>query len=70
MIVTNKIKALMQINNTKQADLAVKLGTTQANISRILKLGNSIRIKDLISIVNSAGATVEINIVLPDGTKF
>lgn len=70
MIVTNKIKALMQINNTKQADLAAKVGTTQANISRILKLGNSIRIKDLISIVNSAGATVEINIVLPDGTKF
>ena len=60
----------MQINNIKQTDLAVKLGTTQANISRILKLGNSIRIEDLIGIVNSAGATVEINIVLPDGTKF
>ncbi len=70
MIVTNKIKALMKINNITQTDLALKLGTTQANISRILKLENSIRIEDLLEIVNSAGATVEINIVLPDGTKF
>lgn len=70
MIITNKIKALMKINNITQNDLALKLDTTQANISRILKLGNSIRIEDLLEIVNSAGAAVEINIVLPDGTKF
>ena len=64
------IQSLMKINNITQNDLALKLGTTQANISRILKLENSIRIEDLLEIVNSAGATVEINIVLPDGTKF
>ena len=69
MKLQNKLKALMQITNTKQIDIANKLGVTQANISKKLN-GNSIRVEDFIEMVEAAGGTVEINIVLPDGTKF
>ena len=65
-----KIKALMLLTNTKQIDMADKLGTTQANISRIIAKGNAIRIDELYNLVDAAGGTVEISIVLPDGNKL
>lgn len=70
MQVDKKIKALMLLTNTKQTDIANKLGTTQANISRIILKGNSMRIDELYDLVESAGGTVDISIVLPDGTKL
>lgn len=70
MQVDKKIKALMLLTNTKQIDIADKLGTTQANISRIILKGNSMRINELYKLVEAAGGTIDISIILPDGTKL
>lgn len=70
MEVDKKIKALMLMTNTKQIDIADKLGTTQANVSRIIAKGNYMRIEEVLKLVETAGGTVEISIVLPDGTKL
>ena len=70
MQVDKKIKALMLLTNPKQIDMADKLRTTQANISRIIAKGNAIRIDELYNLVDAAGGTVEISIVLPDGNKL
>ena len=67
---TNKIKALMNLKNKYQIDIAKALGTTQSNISRLINSGDKMRIYELKELVSILGGTVEISIVLPDGTKL
>ena len=67
---TKKIKALMTIQGVNQIDIATKLNTTQGNVSRILNLGDKIRLNELKELVSLLGGTLEISIVLPDGTKL
>ena len=66
----NKIKALMQLTNTTQIDLANKLGVSQSYISQLIALSERGRIEDIRKIVESAGGKLEVSIVLPDGTKI
>ncbi len=66
----NKIKAVMSMTGTTQLKLAKALSTTQANISRIVNLGDKIRICELKELVSVCGGTVEVSIVLPNGTKL
>ena len=66
----NKIKALMQLTNTTQIDLANKLGVSQSYISHLIALSERGRIEDIRKIVESAGGKLEVSIVLPDGTKI
>ena len=70
MFITNKIKAFMNLTGIKQIDIAKKLGTTQANISRIITKNTEISIEELSRIVEIAGGKIEVSIVLPDGTKL
>ncbi len=70
MVASDKIKAVMQLTNTTQLDIAKRLNMTQSNVSRMLKFGDSMRIDHYKQIVGAIGGTVEINIVLPDGTKI
>ena len=70
MQISNKIKALMLLTKTKQVDIAKKLKTTQANISRIITKDNSMSINELNKIVESVNAKVDIIITLSDGTKL
>ena len=67
---TNKIKAAMSIQGVYQSDIAKALNITQANVSRVINLGDKIRISDLKQLVATFGGTVEVSIVLPDGTKL
>lgn len=67
---TKKIKALMTIQGVNQIDIANKWNMTQGNVSRILNLGDKIRINELKKFVSLLGGTLEISIVLPDGTKL
>lgn len=67
---TNKIKAVMNIQGKNQIDIAKALNTAQSNVSRIINMGDKIRICDLKKLVSILGGTVEISIVLPDGTKL
>lgn len=67
---TNKIKALMNLKNKYQIDIAKALGTTQSNVSRLINSGDKMRIYELKELVSILGGTVEISIVLPDGTKL
>ena len=69
MKIQEKIKVLMKQTNTTQVDIAKKLGVTQVNVSKKLNC-KSIKVHDFISMVNTCGGTVEINIVLPDGNKI
>ena len=66
----DKIKALMLLTKTKQIDIAKKLGTTQANISRIINKDTDMSIKELNDIVSSSNGILEITIILPDGTRI
>ena len=70
MLITKKIKAFMNLTGIKQIDIAKKLGTTQANVSRIITKNTSISIDELSRIVDIAGGKIEVSIVLPDGTKL
>ena len=67
---TNKIKALMNLKNKYQIDIAKALGYTQGNVSRLINSGDKMRICELKELVSILGGTVEISIVLPDGTKL
>lgn len=67
---TNKIKAAMNIQGANQIEIAKALNTAQSNVSRIINLGDKIRICDLKELVSVLGGTVEISIVLPNGTKL
>ncbi len=67
---TNKIKAAMSIQGVYQIDIAEALNTTQGNVSRIINLGDKIKICDLKEIVSAIGGTVNVSIVLPNGTKL
>lgn len=67
---TNKIKAAMSIQGVYQSDIAKALNVTQGNVSRVIKLGDKIRISELKQLVATFGGTVEVSIVLPDGTKL
>ena len=69
-MLSNRIKALMQLTNTKQVDIAQNLKTTQAYISRLINNADIMRISDLKQIVECSGGTLEISIILPDGTKI
>ena len=69
MRIQDTIKGVMKKTNTNQIDIARKLGVSQANISKKLNC-KSIKFDDFVELVETCGATVEINIVLPDGTKF
>ena len=66
----DKIKALMLLTKTKQIDIAKKLGTTQANISRIINKDTDMSIKELNDIVAASNGRLEIVIILPDGTRI
>ena len=66
----NKIKALMQLTNTRQIDIAKKLGISQVYVSQLIALGEKAKIVDIKNIVESAGGKLEVSIVLPDGTKI
>lgn len=67
---TNKIKAAMSIAGITQIELAKALNTTQANVSRLVNLGDKIRISELKELIALLGGTVEVSIVLPSGTKL
>ena len=67
---TNKIKAAMSIQGVYQTDIAKALNVTQGNVSRVINLGDRIRISELKELVSVLGGTVEVSIVLPDGTKL
>lgn len=67
---TNKIKAAMSIQGVYQSDIAKALNVTQGNVSRVIKLGDKIRISELKQLVATFGGTVEVSIVLPNGTKL
>lgn len=70
MLITKKIKAFMNLTGIKQIDIAKKLGTTQANVSRIITKNTAISIDELSRIVEIVGAKIEVSIILPDGTKL
>lgn len=69
MKIQDKIRIVMKQTNTTQVDMAKKLGVSQVNISKKLNC-KSIKVYDFISMIEACGGTVEINIVLPDGTKI
>lgn len=70
MSLTNRIKALMKLTNTKQSDIAKNFNTSQANISKLIAHADTLRLSDIQKIVTVAGGKVELSIVLPDGTKL
>lgn len=63
--VTEKIKIASLMRKTTQKELAEKLGTTQANLSKKYKADNW-RIKDLEEIARALDAKLEVNFIIDD----
>lgn len=63
--VTEKIKIASLMRKTTQKELAEKLGTTQANLSKKYKADNW-RIKDLEEIARALDAKLELNFIIDD----
>ena len=66
---SNKLKRAMKAQNLTQNDLAKLLDVGQSNISMKL-LANNFKLSDYEKMVKACGCELEINIILPNGTKI
>lgn len=69
MSVAEKIRVIMKRQNMSMGDLAEGSGQTRQNLSNKMTRGNFTE-KDIISLANALGCTVEIKFRLPDGTEI
>jgi predicted transcriptional regulator len=61
----NEVRALLQ---KTQKDMAEAMGVTQPTIASMEKAGKDLRLSSVKRYIESAGATVRLDIELPDGT--
>ena len=69
MKLTEKIKIAMIKTNTNQTTLAERTGQTQGNLANKL-IRDNFKLSEFEKLVEALGCTLEINIILPDGTKI
>ena len=69
MKLTEKIKIAMIKTNTTQVTLAERTGQTQGNLANKFARDN-FKLSDFENLVEALGCKLEINIVMPDGTKI
>lgn len=65
---TEKLKIAMIKQDVNQTQLATLTEQTQNNLANKLKL-NNFKLSEYERLVNALGCTLEVNIVMPDGTK-
>lgn len=68
MNLTEKLKIAMIKQNVNQTTLAEMTGQTQKNLSNKM-IRDNFKLSEYQKLVEALGATLEINIVLPNGEK-
>lgn len=66
---TEKLKIAMIKRDVNQTQLATLTEQTQNNLANKLKL-NNFKLSEYERLVIALGCTLEVNIVMPDGTKI
>lgn len=69
MKLTEKIKIAMIKTNTTQVALAERTGQTQGNLANKF-IRDNFKLSEYQKLVEALGCTLEINIIMPDGTKI
>lgn len=67
--IVDKIKTVMVIQKFTQKDIANLLNTGQSSVSKKLA-SNNLKLSDYEKLVKACGCELEVNIILPDGTKI
>lgn len=67
--VAEKIRLIMKRQNKTMGELAEASGQTRQNLSNKMSRGNFTE-KDILTLAEALGCTVEVRFTLPDGTEI
>lgn len=66
---TKKLRAAMSYLDIRQVELARRVGITQSTLSLKMSLDNY-SFKDYARLIEALGCSLELHILLPDGTRL